>query len=169
MPEKKNWMRKSEPALRENLDMIIPVKALDLGRFIFLWSWYLRGGLMMSLHSTEQLHEGLIIFPGMLMISLWCSEQIYSRWWFGTSGYRYSRRITEIMVIRCILTELPECKVHEKCSCFLTSAPFFGTLSCNNPARIHQITMVLWQFLIGLQYTIGLCKLIFNWASSLFT
>ena len=31
---------------------------------------------MMSLHSTEQFHEGLIIFPGMLMISLWYTERL---------------------------------------------------------------------------------------------
>ena len=31
---------------------------------------------MMSLYSTEQFHEGLIIFPGMLMISLWYTEHL---------------------------------------------------------------------------------------------
>ena len=38
---------------------------------------------------------------------------------------------------------------------------FFGTLSCNNSVR-SQITIVLRQFLIGIQCTIGLCKLNFN-------
>ena len=46
---------------------------------------------------------------------------------------------------------------------------FFVTLSCNNSVRKYQITMVLWQFLIGIQCTIVLCKLIFHWASSIFT
>ena len=30
---------------------------------------------MMSLHSTEQFFEGLTIFPGMLIISPWFTEQ----------------------------------------------------------------------------------------------
>ena len=68
------------------------------------------------------------------------------------------------MMIRCILTEL---LVHEKSSCkkfmknvYVSSCQhFFGTLSSNNSARKYQIAMVLWQFLISLQYIIGLCKL----------
>ena len=43
------------------------------------------------------------------------------------------------MMIRCILTELLECKVHEKCLCLLMSALFSGTLSYNNSVRKHQI------------------------------
>ena len=70
-------------------------------------------------------------------------------------------------MIWCILTELLECKVHEKRLCLLISA-LFRTLSCNNSVRKHQITMVLWQFLIGIQCTVRLCKLILNWASSIF-
>ena len=46
---------------------------------------------------------------------------------------------------------------------------FFETLSCNNSVRKHQITMVLWQYLISVQCTIGLCDLIFNSDSSIFT
>ena len=69
------------------------------------------------------------------------------------------------MMIRSILTELLECKVHEICLSFA----LFGTLGCNNSVRKHQITMVLCQFLIGIQYAIGLCKLIFNSSSSIFT
>ena len=37
------------------------------------------------------------------------------------------------MMIRCILTELLECKVHEKRLCLLTS--------CNNSVRKHQIIL----------------------------
>ena len=38
---------------------------------------------MMSLHSTEQFHEGLIIFLGMLMISLWYTEQTHTYVWLS--------------------------------------------------------------------------------------
>ena len=60
-------------------------------------------------------------------------------------------------MIQCILKELLECKVHEKCLCLLMSA-FFLTLSCINSVRKHQITMVLCQYLIGIQCTISLCN-----------
>ena len=72
------------------------------------------------------------------------------------------------MMIRCILTELLECKIHEKCLCLLMSA-LFGTLISNNSVRKHQITMIIWQFFISIQCTIGLCKLIFNRASWILT
>ena len=71
------------------------------------------------------------------------------------------------MMIRCILTELLECKVHEKCLCLLMSA-LLRTWSCNNLVRNHQITMVFWQYLISIQCTTGLCDLIFHSDSSIF-
>ena len=68
------------------------------------------------------------------------------------------------MMIRWILAELLECKVHEKCLCVLTSAPYWN-FDLHNSVRKHSF----WQFLIGIQSTIGLCKLIFKWDSSIFT
>ena len=44
------------------------------------------------------------------------------------------------MMIRCILTELLECKANEKCLCLCQH--FFGTLRCINSVMNHQITMV---------------------------
>ena len=73
------------------------------------------------------------------------------------------------MMIWFILTELLECKVHEKCLCLLKSLHFLRTSSCNNLVRKHQITTVLWQYLISIQYTIGLCDLIFYSDSLIFT
>ena len=52
-------------------------------------------------------------------------------------------------MIRCIYTELLECKVYKRWLCFLMSA-LFWTLSCNNSVKNYQMTMVLWQFLIGI-------------------
>ena len=86
---------------------------------------------------------------------------LHSHWMLIKAGKR-------TMMIRCILKELLRCKVHEKCLCLLMSA-LFWIFGCNNSVRKHQVTMVPWQFLIGVQCTIGLCKLIFNWAFSIFT
>ena len=72
------------------------------------------------------------------------------------------------MMIRCILTELLDCKFHEECLCLLMST-LFRTSSCNNLVRKHQITMVLWQYLISIQCTIGLYDLIFYSDSLIFT
>ena len=69
------------------------------------------------------------------------------------------------IMIRCILTELLQSKVREKCSC----QNFFGTLRRNNFETMHQIIVILWPFLIDIQCTIGLSKLIFERASSIFT
>ena len=74
------------------------------------------------------------------------------------------------MMIRRILTELLECKVDEIKNVYVSSCQhFFGTLSSINSVKDLQITMVLWEFLISLQYIIGRCKLTVNWASSIFT
>ena len=47
---------------------------------------------MMSLHSTEQFHEGLIIFPGMLMISLWYIEHQVMIWNVWLSLFKKDHR-----------------------------------------------------------------------------
>ena len=46
---------------------------------------------------------------------------------------------------------------------------FLRTWSCNNLVSKRQITMVLWQYLISIQCTIGLCNLIFNSDYLIFT
>ena len=43
------------------------------------------------------------------------------------------------------------------------------TLHSTNSVRMHLIILVLLPFLISIQSTIGLCKLIFNWAPLIFT
>ena len=46
---------------------------------------------------------------------------------------------------------------------------FLRTWSCNNVVRKHQITMVLCQYLISIQSTVGLCDQIFISDSWIFT
>ena len=46
---------------------------------------------------------------------------------------------------------------------------FLWTLHSSNSVRMHRIIIVLLPFLISIQWTIGLCKLIFNWAPLIFT
>ena len=47
---------------------------------------------MMSLHSIEQFQEGLIIFPGMLMISLWYTEYQVMIWNVWLSLFKKDHR-----------------------------------------------------------------------------
>ena len=53
--------------------------------------------------------------------------------------------------------------------CVSLSQHFLRTWSCNNTVRKHQITMVLWQYLISIQCTIGMCDPIFNSDYLIFT
>ena len=69
------------------------------------------------------------------------------------------------MMIWCIVTELLHLKLPTKC----WHKHFLSALLFNNSVRMYRIRILLQPFSISIQCTIGLCKLIFNWASSIFT
>ena len=72
------------------------------------------------------------------------------------------------MMIWCFLTELLQLKV-PKSADIRRHKHFSWILHFSNSVRLHRIIIVLFQFLISIQWTIGLCKLIFNWAPLIFT
>ena len=73
------------------------------------------------------------------------------------------------MLIWCFLTKLLQLKSSKKSADIRRHKHFSWILHSNNSVRMHRIIMVLLPFFISIQWTIGLCQLIFNWAPLIFT